>query len=271
MAIDCTLAVASVTYSTRTNTTVTKPSGVVEGDDMIAVHYIESAATVTAPSGWVAISDRVDLGSSCYLTVYHKRAGASEPADYTWTHSSSATQAAIKRVTGCSTTIEDCAESVATGYDTAASSITTVTDGAALFMVAVAIGGATFSGWSSPLVEYYDGGQFAIAMGIQDTAGPSGAKSTSSGVESSALLFALRPAPSGTVNQHSFRFFNDDGSESGSTVKADLNTNINLSASGVARIRFLIDATGDPAGAQYQLEYRRKPSGGEFSSYKKVN
>ena len=74
-----------------------------------------------------------------------------------------------------------------------------------------------------------------------------------------------------TLNQYSFRFFNDDGSESGSTTKAALNTNINLSVNDVARIRFLIDATGDPSGKQFQLEYRKKPSGGSFGSWTKVN
>ena len=85
-----------------------------------------------------------------------------------------------------------------------------------------------------------------------------------------AIVIA-QASETGTLNQHSFRFFNDDGSESAATAKDALNTNINLSASNVARIRFLIDATNDPTERQFRLEYRRKPSGGSFGSWEKVN
>lgn len=73
-----------------------------------------------------------------------------------------------------------------------------------------------------------------------------------------------------TLNQHSFRFFNDDGSESGSTVKAALNTNVNLSANDVARVRFLVDSTGDAPAKSFTLEYRKKPSGGSFGPWLEV-
>lgn len=75
----------------------------------------------------------------------------------------------------------------------------------------------------------------------------------------------------GAINQHSFRVFNDDGSESASTEKAALNTNINVAAGDVFRVRFLLDAAGDPAGKQFRLECRKKPSGGSFGEWGKVN
>ena len=84
-----------------------------------------------------------------------------------------------------------------------------------------------------------------------------------------AIVIA-QASETGTLNQHSFRFFNDDGSESAATAKAAINTNINLSANDVARIRFLIDATNDPTTRKFQLEYRKKPSGCSFGPWAEV-
>jgi hypothetical protein len=76
--------------------------------------------------------------------------------------------------------------------------------------------------------------------------------------------------PGATLTQHSFRFYDDDGSESASTALAAENTALNLSPGATARLRFLIDADGDPDGKQFQVEYRKKPSGGTFGNWTKV-
>ena len=73
------------------------------------------------------------------------------------------------------------------------------------------------------------------------------------------------------IEQEGFRFRNDDGSESAATWKASQDTNISLAADTAARIRMLLNATGDPASIGAQLEYRYKPSGGAFGSWTKVN
>ena len=80
----------------------------------------------------------------------------------------------------------------------------------------------------------------------------------------------ISTGPSVALNQHSFRFFADNGSESASTALAAINTSSTLPPGAVARIRALIDATGDPTGKTFQLEYRRKPSGGAFGDWTKV-
>jgi hypothetical protein len=72
------------------------------------------------------------------------------------------------------------------------------------------------------------------------------------------------------LNQHSFRFFNDDGLESASSFAGGINGNVDLQPSDVARIRLLIDSTGDISGKQFQLEYRRKLPLGSFDEWKKV-
>jgi len=74
-----------------------------------------------------------------------------------------------------------------------------------------------------------------------------------------------------TIEQEGFRFRNDDGDEDGATWKANQDTNISLAADTAARIRMLLNATGDPASIGAQLEYRYKPSGGAFGSWTKVN
>jgi hypothetical protein len=73
-----------------------------------------------------------------------------------------------------------------------------------------------------------------------------------------------------TLTQHSFRFYDDDGSESAATALAAENTALNLSPGATARLRFLIDADGNPDGKQFQVEYRKKPSGGTFGNWTKV-
>jgi hypothetical protein len=58
-----------------------------------------------------------------------------------------------------------------------------------------------------------------------------------------------------TLDQKVYRYFNDDGSESGSTAMAAQNTDVTVAPGGVFRIRFGIQATGDPTGKQFRLEY----------------
>jgi len=196
MAIDCTLASATITYTSRKNSTVSKPTGVVDGDDMIAVHYIESETTVTPPSDWTLVTALDLTAGAAWARVYYKKAGASEPSSYTWSHSSAATQAAIKRFTGFSTeTLLDCAVETNNGYmsPVTAESITTVTDGAALIFIPISYGGDNATGFTSPLVEYIDIGQFALAAGIKTPAGATGTV-TATGMDGDAsILMAIRP------------------------------------------------------------------------------
>jgi len=87
-----------------------------------------------------------------------------------------------------------------------------------------------------------------------------------------SLAFIINvSSASATIEQEGFRFRNDDGSESAATWKASQDTNITLAADTAARIRMLLNATGDPASIGAQLEYRYKPSGGAFGSWAKVN
>ncbi len=65
--------------------TINKPSGVSQDDWMFAgVSVSNSDATLTAPSGWTLVRSITD---TLRLSIYRKKAGASEPSNYTWTTS----------------------------------------------------------------------------------------------------------------------------------------------------------------------------------------
>jgi len=59
------------------------------------------------------------------------------------------------------------------------------------------------------------------------------------------------------LDQEGFRFRNDDGDEDAATWKEAQDTNLTAAKSVNTRLRVILDATGDPATTQYQLEYRR--------------
>jgi hypothetical protein len=76
--------------STVTNgTTVSRPSGVVSGDLLLATLEVDAdPATVSAPAGWTKLLDTVaapGTGNAFHTQVWWKLAGASEPASYSWT------------------------------------------------------------------------------------------------------------------------------------------------------------------------------------------
>lgn len=100
-------AVSSIAYGTRTNTTVDKPTGTVDGDIMLAAVFQghgSSPPPLMAPVDWKLLLQSIpyvtDGGFYGKTYLYWKRA-SSEGADYTWTHSSSSTQAAITSWSGC--------------------------------------------------------------------------------------------------------------------------------------------------------------------------
>lgn len=59
------------------------------------------------------------------------------------------------------------------------------------------------------------------------------------------------------TEQYSFRFRDDDNNEANATWLAGINQSVNLQVNENIRIRFLINAIGNPDPAQYQLEYKK--------------
>jgi hypothetical protein len=119
-------AVASVAYGSRTNTTVNKPAGTVDGDIMIWEQFVgraSSSPAVTFPTGWAQVMPPTTItdtsGFVGWLYTYWKRA-SSEATTYTLTHAAASTQAAIASYSGC----------VATGSPIGATSSATAATGA---------------------------------------------------------------------------------------------------------------------------------------------
>ena len=65
--------------------TISKPTGAVAGDVLVAQLVVNSSSTtITPPSGWTLIRS-TSSGSSVIMASYDKVAGASEPSSYRWT------------------------------------------------------------------------------------------------------------------------------------------------------------------------------------------
>ncbi len=71
-----------------------------------------------------------------------------------------------------------------------------------------------------------------------------------------------------TIEQEGFRWRNDDGSESAATWRQNQDVDETVGKSTTIRLRTLLNAAGDPATKQYQLEY--KEAGDAAAEYRKV-
>lgn len=70
------------------NLTISKPTGVVTNDVMVAsIALRPNTATITPPAGWNIVGTKLDNSNltANSLVTYRKVAGASEPANYVWT------------------------------------------------------------------------------------------------------------------------------------------------------------------------------------------
>lgn len=72
---------------------------------------------------------------------------------------------------------------------------------------------------------------------------------------------------SASEEQEGFRFY-EDGTESGSTALEAQDTDITIGQETTFQERVIVNATGDPASAQYQLEYKETSDGA--GEYRKV-
>lgn len=240
--ISLSLGGTSLTYISRSPTTASCD---------IAALYVSSPATGSQTFSW-SVQAGVTYGN-LFVLVFYKNTNTSTPvADYDSVESVSGTLQ-VSGLTSSSGQMTVCAAIAHTPCEP-------VLSGDSQTQI-------TLTGW--------DAKQASVHTAVGEKANATSIAATFTGGTNhygSLVALVIDQTPeTGTLAQHSFRFFNDDGSESASTAKAALNTNVNLAANDVARIRFLIDATGDAAGKKFQLEYRKKPSGGSFGPWTEVN
>jgi hypothetical protein len=104
-------AVANTSYTSRSNTSVSKPTGTVDGDIMVMSLVLASATsqaatlTLTPPAGWTKFGTAVaqtQSGGAFHggFHVYWRRA-ASEGSSYAFTHATMSSQAVITSYSGC--------------------------------------------------------------------------------------------------------------------------------------------------------------------------
>lgn len=72
------------------------------------------------------------------------------------------------------------------------------------------------------------------------------------------LFFGATEAGGPTIEQEGYRFRNDDGSETAATWRQAQDVDDTIALDQNFRLRFIANATGDPASSQFQLECRKK-------------
>ncbi len=203
--------------ATATSLTITKPTNLADNDVLyaeISRDNSDASDAITAPSGWTVL-DSAEIDNGTYTCgIYRKviSSAAGEPADYTWSWTSSEKVSGwITRVTGAdNTTPEDVAPSNNTGDSNAPRclSVVTVTTNTLI----LAVGGMNSKGapnWIAPtaMSEFFDiastggGGasshaQAGAAEVNQAGTGATGDKdfATVDTAEWVAFLIAIRPA-----------------------------------------------------------------------------
>ncbi len=98
-AADVSFVAQATNTGNETTWVVNKPAGTVQNDVLLGYMFFEggTGTSITPPSGW-NLEIRIDNGTSDGLAVYYLVAGATEPADYTWTFGAS-----IDHIAGIST------------------------------------------------------------------------------------------------------------------------------------------------------------------------
>jgi hypothetical protein len=166
---------ATTAISTSASVTVSKPTGIVSGDIMIANigNYINATQTSATSSGWTVIAGtNLDRGRA---TLLYKIAGASEPSSYTFTvtASSSAATAAIIAFSGVDNTTPFDVTAPSSWYTASSTSLssipslTSVSSGSAILLFGnctriTTTTASNFASWTatspSSFTELYDAG-----------------------------------------------------------------------------------------------------------------
>lgn len=252
---------------------INKPTGTASGDLLVAVLYLESDTNTfsSVPAGWQLAGSQANTGLF-KIWVYYLWAGGSEPASYSWTPTTNAwrtwTMAAYSGGGG-SGTQPDVAngsqgDGVVIATDQTAPSITPSTDHDLLIFSYGNFSGTNVgstSGKATNLRISFGGTTIADFLDVSPAAA-TGTSSPSSGVGTQDyaamhLAFFLSPAGPPSYDQSSFRFRNDDGSESGASWRQSEGVDDSAALEEALRLRIQIDVTNDAPSAAYSLQYKR--------------
>lgn len=251
------VAVSNTDYSSRTNVTVAKPTGVADGDLMLAMLTIGNATppTPTPPSGWTLLSGFpstvTNSGFSVVTRVYWKVA-SSEGSDYTWNHATSSSQVAIVAYSGVDTSDPfSAAHTINTGdsQTSTATGLTPDVDGSMIVLLEHDwAGGSPAStpptGSTPTFTERLDVTFTYIADGILTTAGATGNKSFANSNTAAdpftAVLVALAPVPVDPTGTIAVTDVRDTGALAGDALEPS-KTPQNLTATAVSSTAIDLD------------------------------
>ncbi|MBS1884242.1 MAG: hypothetical protein JSS97_14950 [Actinobacteria bacterium] len=180
-------AISFVAMATSQNATgstslaISKPTGVAEGDVMIAAVTAAGTGTITAPSGWTAIKN-VTVGTTMRQLTMYKVAVASEPTSYSWSLGTSrAASGGIVDYRGVNQTVPIDATGSATGTSGNATAPSVTTSAAADQVLGVgSFAAVTTVTPASGTTERFDVSSLSNTSELADlsqaSAGASGAK-----------------------------------------------------------------------------------------------
>jgi hypothetical protein len=178
-------ASSTVNSTASASLVIAKPAGTAAGEVLVAAIALNGATVAGAPPGWVQIVALTAVSNPKAYAYYHV-VGATEPEDYTWTLSSSASASGgIARYTGVNTVtpIDAAVSTIASAA--AVSSLTapgvTTTRPGAMLIGATAINSSNASiliTGPSGMTQRWDlgGKRQEYDDGLRPTAGPSGAR-----------------------------------------------------------------------------------------------
>jgi hypothetical protein len=207
----------------RTNSTITAPAGVQDGDELfIAAWSGESSAgavaAMTGPAGFTLQSGYPvrlrDVAGTYFYDVYLWRKVASgEGGNYTITHSVGQSEGIMWAVSGGSGTIQTTLNSQSNATGTTTVTATGLTTGASDSLVAfLAVAWSDYAGTGSPptgstptFTERIDSGTIYLATGVLGTAGATGNKTHTSSNSANTqpwlgALIEVRAAGGGSVS-----------------------------------------------------------------------
>ncbi len=248
------------------------------GDILIGYTCVDSAGgSDAAPTGWSLLANLSSTFDGQTLHVVTKKATGSETS-VAFNNGGTGIGGVVSfdgidQTTWLDVTPVTLANS--TGATTTDISITPTTSGCDIVFIAgidvnsatdVAFTFTTASGTTGAWTGRTDQNSGFMNVGsgsaVQATAGAITARCTSTSAGRCGALFALRPAATGTIDQQSFRFGNDDANEAGHTWAAAQDANLTAPNAQTKLLRVQLDATGDPVSSAPSLRSQKNGAGG---------
>ena len=189
-------SLSNMTYGSRTNTTITAPSGIVDGDILILALVIGKSGSAppaaTLPAGFSTIQgpNETETGTFFVNRILAWKVASGESGSYTVTHASASSQGVMLCISGASgstpvSSDNECND-VSDGQTTTALSITTPSNNSLVAFIAHNYAG--YTGIASPptgttptFTEQLDTGLMYVATGVLATAGATGNKTQANG------------------------------------------------------------------------------------------